>query len=368
MVKLSDLSRIKGFILLDKKAYKEIRDDPSSLAQAFVILALPIILGYFSDFMYITDRFTNMDPTVMDHINRYISTMPVSIFLEVLWIFIATLTIHILAKKLGGKSSYLGFLGLAGYCGLIYFPWIIAHTVVMSGFYFYGLGYLEDIIRLLTYPSLAFFLVATVKEAYNISISKAVIIVIITFALALAIQGETRSIWPPTTPSVTYYLPITYDTTTEGKLAPIYSATGYKPNQHFTVTYESTWNQPIFIRGVNITDIDSYLDGEGLVRRVPTDILLEYAEYIGVTVVHRSGQNQGEALQNYCVNVTANGLKLSEDENNNIEIPPGGMMKIEGDCSSLSMADKYSVSVSIHFDTIDYSAQHSDGFIFGNVI
>lgn len=93
-----DFKRIERVIKLDKAVFKEIRDDEKAMGQAIAVLLLAVIIG---------------------SIWGIISSMGVFlvfilIVVPIAWV-ISTGIYHILAKALGGKATFKGYLKVLGY-------------------------------------------------------------------------------------------------------------------------------------------------------------------------------------------------------------------------------------------------------------
>jgi hypothetical protein len=94
---MSWIERIKRALMLDRKVYKEIRDDPGSMAPAMTVMVLSIFIGSARILLGMSQ-------------GGIITLMS----LVLLW-FVPSSFIYVLAKLVGGKSDYVGYLKATGY-------------------------------------------------------------------------------------------------------------------------------------------------------------------------------------------------------------------------------------------------------------
>jgi len=94
---MSEIERIKRVLILDRKVYKEIRDDPGSMAPALTVMVLSLFVG----------SLRMMIETPYGGIVTLLS-------LILLW-FVPSSFLYVLAKMAKGKSDYLGYLKATGY-------------------------------------------------------------------------------------------------------------------------------------------------------------------------------------------------------------------------------------------------------------
>jgi hypothetical protein len=94
---MGQIERIKRVLMLDRKVYKEIRDDPKSMAPALSVMALSLIIGSI----------------------RTITEMPyggiITLLSLILFWLVPSTVFYALAKISGGKSKYTGYLKATGY-------------------------------------------------------------------------------------------------------------------------------------------------------------------------------------------------------------------------------------------------------------
>jgi hypothetical protein len=94
---MGQIERIKRVLMLDRKVYKEIRDDPKTMAPALTIMVLSIFIGSVR--------------TLIEMPQGGIITLT---SLILLW-FVPSSFFYVLAKFAGGKSNYTGYLKATGY-------------------------------------------------------------------------------------------------------------------------------------------------------------------------------------------------------------------------------------------------------------
>jgi len=94
---MSEIERIVRVLRLDRNVYKEIRDDPGSMAPALTVMVLSIFIGSIR--------------TLIEMPQGGIITL---MSLILLW-FVPSSFFHVLAKMAKGKSDYAGYLKATGY-------------------------------------------------------------------------------------------------------------------------------------------------------------------------------------------------------------------------------------------------------------
>ncbi len=95
---LFDVERIRRVVMLDEKVYKEIRDDEEATVQALVVLLLASIIGGI--WSIITAPWIGLIFIVIG--------VPIILF-------IGTAILHVIAKLLGGKAGFMGYLRVLCY-------------------------------------------------------------------------------------------------------------------------------------------------------------------------------------------------------------------------------------------------------------
>lgn len=141
---LLDIGRIKRVVTLDEKVYKEIRDDKEALKQAVVIVLLAAFIGSIWSIIF---------------------TLGLGLILVILTpviLAIWTVILHVIAKILGGKASF------KGYMNTIFF----GYTPVALGIIPFVGSFVGGI------WVLACQVIAT-KSAHELSLVKAIIVVLI---------------------------------------------------------------------------------------------------------------------------------------------------------------------------------------------
>jgi hypothetical protein len=149
---MSQTERIKRVLRLDRNVYREIRDDPRSMAPALTVMVLSILIG--------------SSRTLIEMRQGGIITL---MSLIILW-FVPSSFFYVLAKMAGGKSSYTGYLKATGYAQI---P--MALNVIPE------IGWMIAIICWLIYMTVA------TREAHEFSKRKAVLVVFIPIAVAILI-------------------------------------------------------------------------------------------------------------------------------------------------------------------------------------
>ncbi|MFZ2455756.1 MAG: YIP1 family protein [Candidatus Altiarchaeia archaeon] len=94
---MSQIERIKRVLMLDRKVYKEIRDDSGSMAPALTVMVVSILIGSIR--------------TLIEMPQGGIITL---MSLVLLW-FVPSSFFHVLSKLAGGRSDYGGYLRATGY-------------------------------------------------------------------------------------------------------------------------------------------------------------------------------------------------------------------------------------------------------------
>jgi hypothetical protein len=94
---MREIERIGRVIRLDRKVYKEIRDDPGSMAPALTIMVLSLFVG-----------------SVRMIIETPYGGIVTLLSLILLW-FVPSSFLYVLAKMAKGKSDYAGYLKATGY-------------------------------------------------------------------------------------------------------------------------------------------------------------------------------------------------------------------------------------------------------------
>jgi hypothetical protein len=147
---MGQAQRIKRVLTLDRKVYKEIRDDPGSMAPALTVMVLSILIGSAR--------------TLIEMPQGGIITL---MSLVLLW-FVPSSFFHVLAKLAKGRSDYAGYLRATGYAQIPMALNIIPVAGLSAGLFWW----------------LICMTVAT-RQAQEISKRKAVIIVFIPITVAV---------------------------------------------------------------------------------------------------------------------------------------------------------------------------------------
>lgn len=146
-----DFKRIECVVKLDNAVFKEIRDDKDALKQAIVVLYLSAIIA-----------------SIWGIIASFGIFLVVILIVAPIGWLIWTGILHIIAKILGGKASFKGYLKVTGYSEA---PMALGIIPII--------GQLIGCIW-----SLACMVVAT-REAHEISTGKAVVVVLLPLAILL---------------------------------------------------------------------------------------------------------------------------------------------------------------------------------------
>jgi hypothetical protein len=94
---MSETERIERVLRLDRKVYREIRDDPGSMAPALTVMVLSLIVG-----------------SIRMIIETPYGGIVTLLSLILLW-FVPSSFLYVLAKIAKGKSDYAGYLKATGY-------------------------------------------------------------------------------------------------------------------------------------------------------------------------------------------------------------------------------------------------------------
>ncbi len=126
-----DTERIKRVVKLDNAVYKEIRDDSKAFVPALKVLYLSTLIPLLFSFLYTLDTYFfhynflvnlggyfgsvfGFQSIVILFFGMIVSLVMTVIFLPIGW-FIGTGILHLIAKALGGKSSFKGYMYALGY-------------------------------------------------------------------------------------------------------------------------------------------------------------------------------------------------------------------------------------------------------------
>jgi len=173
-----DTERIKRVVKLDNAVYKEIRDDSKAFVPALKVLYLSTLIPMLFSFLYTLDayffhynflvnfggyfgRVFGIESIVMLFFGMAVSLVLTVILLPIGW-FIGAGILHLIAKALGGKSRFKGYMYATGYATA---PRILAFIPFLGG-----------IIAALW--SLACLVVAT-RETQEFSTGKAILTILI---------------------------------------------------------------------------------------------------------------------------------------------------------------------------------------------
>ena len=173
-----DTERIKRVVKLDNAVYKEIRDDNKAFVPALKVLYLSTLIPMLFSFLYTLDAYFfhynflvnfggyfgsvfGFQSMGMLFFGMAVSLVLAVIFLPIAW-FVGAGILHLIAKALGGKSSFKGYMYATGYATA---PRVIAFIPFLGG-----------IIAALW--SLACLVVAT-RETQEFSTGKAILTILI---------------------------------------------------------------------------------------------------------------------------------------------------------------------------------------------
>ncbi|MCX6006579.1 MAG: Yip1 family protein, partial [Chloroflexi bacterium] len=129
--KYIDLKRIKRVLKLDKRIFKEIRDDKNAFIPALTVLYVSSLVPMMFSFLYTLDSyffhynfFANFggyfgsvfgfQSMGMLFFGMIVSLVLTVFFLPLGW-FIGAGILHLIAKALGGKSSFKGYMYATAY-------------------------------------------------------------------------------------------------------------------------------------------------------------------------------------------------------------------------------------------------------------
>jgi hypothetical protein len=184
--KYIDLKRIKRVLKLDKRIFKEIRDDKHAFIPALTVLYVSSLVPLLFSFLYTLEAyffrynffanfggyfgsvfgFQSMGMLFFEMIVSLVLTV---FFLPVGW-FIGTGILHLIAKALGGKSSFKGYMYATAYTRV---PAVLAFIPFLGGL----IGGLW---------SLACLVVAT-RETQEFSTGKAVLTIAIPMMVSMVL-------------------------------------------------------------------------------------------------------------------------------------------------------------------------------------
>jgi hypothetical protein len=184
---LIDFKRIKRVIKLDKKVFKEIRDDENALTQGLVLVVLvALITAVAQGAASILQEL--IQPTIMGLGGAAIVSVIMIValpILSVIFIFLLAILPHLIAKHgFKGKSTYMGYVKAFCFVEIISLLSIIASLLgvipIIGSILMLLLSFIFSIIYLV------YWVIAT-RETYEISTVGAIVSVVVPIIIYIGI-------------------------------------------------------------------------------------------------------------------------------------------------------------------------------------